>query len=386
MERSDREGFAASGHLDLLSFFVFAGTAFATPWAELNHGVPMRTLTTASVAGILSTLIGCSEIINSSSDSPALTDSGDNESPDTDTGPGSDTDTALENQADILPGEPWTGGATEWTFSRGGVSHYARSVGAGNEVLVVVNGGPGQSHDYCESADVLATTQFKVVTYDQRGTGQTAHPQNGDYSLDAYVADLEALRKDLGVEKMHLLGHSFGGVFAMAYVAAHPDRVASLQLFSSSPVTAWDLDSAEFERRIASFEADGTFEEGYNEIEGSNDCAPYFQTIWPVYLHDADFPMTSTLRSTTCDLETFFGTSDSNMFGWDFTQDVRKFSAPTAVYYGEADPFILESQSIAQHFQGTQVKEVEVAKCGHYWEECAGDFFEQAAGFLGAAL
>ena len=92
------------------------------------------------------------------------------------------------------------------------------------------------------------------------------------------------------------------------------------------------------------------------------------------------------LVATTCDLETFFGTSDSNMFGWDYTEDLPSFDKPTAVYYGESDPFKSESQAIPQHFTGTDVQEVELAQCGHYWEECADDFFGLAASFLADAL
>ena len=96
--------------------------------------------------------------------------------------------------------------------------------------------------------------------------------------------------------------------------------------------------------------------------------------------------MTSSLVETTCDLETFFGTSNSNMFGWDYTAEIASFSAPTAVYYGESDPFISESKAIAQHFKGTDVEEIEMENCGHYWEECADDFFTRAATFLAETL
>ncbi len=291
-----------------------------------------------------------------------------------------------EEPSELLPGESWDGEATEWTMQHDGLDFALRSVGEGDTVLVVINGGPGQSHDYCESAEVLATTEVRVVTYDQRGTGDTPHPADSDYSFDAHVGDLEALRKELGVEELHLLGHSFGGAFAIAYLAAHPERVASLQLFASSPVTYWDTDSSEFEARIAAFEADGTFPEGYDVVEGSNDCAPYFQTIWPVYLYDTDFPMTPGLLETSCDLETFFGTSDSNLFGWDYTVETARYEGPVAVYTGEADPFLSESLSSSQHFSSAQLEETVFSECGHYWEECPDRFFSAAATFLAGAV
>lgn len=288
--------------------------------------------------------------------------------------------------ADILPGDAWTGEPSEWTVRHDGLDFAVRSAGAGDTVLVVINGGPGQSHHYCESAEVLATSEVRVVTYDQRGTGDTAHPADGDYSLDAYVSDLEALRQDLGVERVHLLGHSFGGLFAIAYLSAHPERVASVQLYASSPVTYWDSDVTEFEARIAGFESDGTFEEGYNEIENSNDCAPYFQTIWPVYLHDTSFPMTDGLLETTCDLETFFGTSNSNMFGWDYTVETARYEGKVGVFSGESDPFLSETLAIPQHFGAADLQQTVLPECGHYWEECGDRFFLESATFLADAL
>jgi pimeloyl-ACP methyl ester carboxylesterase len=268
-----------------------------------------------------------------------------------------------------------------------GLPTYVRTYGSGlDNVVVVINGGPGQSHHYTELADVLATTEVMVVNFDQRGTGRTAHPPDDDYHLTAYAKDLESIRYQLGVETIHLIGHSWGGLFAMAYAAKFPDRVSSLQLYSSSPVRQPETDLDEFYARIHHFEEDGTFPLGYDEIEGSNDCAPYFQTIWPVYLYDIDFVMPDLLVETTCDLETFFGTESSNLFGWDYATEMGKLEVPVGVYYGEADPFKNESLAIPRHFDRADLVEIEFEACGHYWEECSDAFFDQAASFLADAM
>jgi len=290
--------------------------------------------------------------------------------------------TASSEFADILPGEAYDGLPEELELDIGGLPFYVRTYGDGPNVVVVINGGPGQSHHYCQSADVLATTEVKVVTFDQRGTGLTPHPQNANYAIDRYAKDVEELRVALGAEQIHLIGHSFGGAYAMAYTADFNNRVASLQLFSSSTVRQIDVDTTEFEARILEYEQDGTFPPGYNELDGDNNCAPYFQTIWPVYLYDENFPMTQGLLDTTCDLETFFGTFDSNMFGWDLSRGVGNYTGPVNLYYGEADPFMEESKSIPKYFDSTTVDEIVLPECGHYWEECADDFFARAAAFL----
>jgi proline iminopeptidase len=102
--------------------------------------------------------------------------------------------------------------------------------------LIVVNGGPGFDHRYMTQNDVwkqIAKDRL-VVFYDQRGTGKSKHiSPNAVQTMDAEVADLDAIRGKLGLEKIALLGHSWGGMIVMAYSAVHPDRVERLILCDS---------------------------------------------------------------------------------------------------------------------------------------------------------
>ncbi|MGI9311583.1 MAG: alpha/beta fold hydrolase [bacterium] len=74
---------------------------------------------------------------------------------------------------------------------------------------------------------------FACVRYDLRGHGMSPAPAP-PYSLAQLVADLEALRRRLGHERIHIIGHSLGGMIAPAYARAHPDRVLSLGLLSTA--------------------------------------------------------------------------------------------------------------------------------------------------------
>lgn len=263
-----------------------------------------------------------------------------------------------------------------------GLRHYVRVRGKGPHALFVLNGGPGQSHHYCRSTDALASSELRIVTYDQRGSGQTAHPADRDYSHNAYADDLDAIRRHLGLERIHLLGHSNGGLLALAYTARHTEHVASLQLYGSSPATGTEADSEEFEARIARFEAEGAFPPGYDQFGNSTDCAPYFKTIWPVYLHDSEWPAPELVQQTACDLRAFSGSSRSNGERWDVTGGLQAFTGPVSVYYGESDPFRKESETIAAHFANTEPVVSPIPACGHYWEECDDVFFPQAAAFI----
>ena len=107
-----------------------------------------------------------------------------------------------------------------------------RKLGHG-PVLVCHPGGPGFSSTYFGDLAAL-WEQYTLIMLNPRGTGGSSRPADRRaYQIDDYVADLEALRMHLGLERMLLLGHSHGGVVAQAYAAQHPGRVSALVLAST---------------------------------------------------------------------------------------------------------------------------------------------------------
>ncbi len=107
--------------------------------------------------------------------------------------------------------------------------------------VIVVNGGPGLAHRYLMVNDLwqkIAQHRL-VVFYDQRGTGTSKQIKaDAPQTMDAQVADLDAVRAKLNLEKVALVGDSYGGMVVMAYAAAHPEHVAKLVL-SDSPPPSW---------------------------------------------------------------------------------------------------------------------------------------------------
>ena len=75
--------------------------------------------------------------------------------------------------------------------------------------------------------------RFTCVSYDLRGHGDSPVPP-APYSLDDLVADLEALRARLGHDRIHVTGHSLGGMIGPAYARAFPDRCRSVALLSTA--------------------------------------------------------------------------------------------------------------------------------------------------------
>ncbi|MFF5499267.1 alpha/beta fold hydrolase [Streptomyces aquilus] len=107
--------------------------------------------------------------------------------------------------------------------------------------LVVLPGGPMQASRYLGDLGGLAAHR-QLVLLDLRGTGDSAVPVDpATYRCDRLVDDVEALRVQLGLERMDVLAHSAGGSLAMLYAARYPERVRRLVLVTANP---WALGTA----------------------------------------------------------------------------------------------------------------------------------------------
>jgi len=104
--------------------------------------------------------------------------------------------------------------------------------------VFAVNGGPGLSHIYMVQNDVWLriSAERQVIFYDQRGDGasQLTNP-SASQSMDTQVADLDAIREHLHLDKIDLCGDSFGGLLVIAYAAAHPEHVHRLIISDGLP-------------------------------------------------------------------------------------------------------------------------------------------------------
>lgn len=120
--------------------------------------------------------------------------------------------------------------------------------------VVVLHGGPGIPDLIGDQAvwGQLARDGFDVYVYAQLGAGgSTRLVDPAGYGLDRDVADLEQVRRLLGVDKMVLVGHSYGALLAAGYLAAHPSRVDRLVLTSPAPLDPADHSTAQATSRLS---------------------------------------------------------------------------------------------------------------------------------------
>lgn len=108
----------------------------------------------------------------------------------------------------------------------------AYSFGNGKETVFCLNGGPGLPCDYLRDAHSCLVDQgYRVVAFDQLGTGSSDRPtEEGLWTIDRYVEETETVRKALGLGKVHLLGHSWGGWLAIDYALKYKENLKTLIL------------------------------------------------------------------------------------------------------------------------------------------------------------
>ena len=97
-------------------------------------------------------------------------------------------------------------------------------------VAMIVHGGPGGDHSGLRPAFAPLARHMQLVYFDHRGQGRSARGDPALYTLDENVADMEALRRHLGLGRVVSIGTSYGGMVAMAHAARHPEAVSHLVL------------------------------------------------------------------------------------------------------------------------------------------------------------
>jgi proline-specific peptidase len=120
-------------------------------------------------------------------------------------------------------------GYVEW---RAGSTWYSVAGDGGGTPLLCLHGGPGSTHHYFAPLLDLADER-PVVFYDQLGCGGSQSNGQVDWTLELFLEELDALRSELGLDRVHLLGTSWGGMLALEHALARQGSLASLILSSS---------------------------------------------------------------------------------------------------------------------------------------------------------
>lgn len=135
-----------------------------------------------------------------------------------------------------------------------GVNHFYKIVGKG-EPFILLHGGPGMYHNELFPFFLDFAKSNKVIFYDQRGNGKSTLERidSTTFTVELMIEDLEELRKEFGIDKLNIIGHSWGGLLAMYYAVKYPENLNRLILVDAAPVNT-DLLIKCYEKQISMFE------------------------------------------------------------------------------------------------------------------------------------
>ena len=125
--------------------------------------------------------------------------------------------------------------------------------GGSGEALMWIEGGPGFWAHLARPDVALLADRFRTYLVNAPGCGRTSPPLEGaDYGLDSSVRFIDDTRKALGLDRITVMGHSWGGLAAVAYAATYPDAVRRLVVIDGyAGVGSVDADAAEAEQQAA---------------------------------------------------------------------------------------------------------------------------------------
>ncbi len=228
-----------------------------------------------------------------------------------------------------------------------GYQVWYRRAGEGGVPLLILHGGPGAGHDYLDPLGALAEDR-KVVFYDQLGCGRSDQPDDTSlWRIERFVAEVDAVRDALGLERVHLLGQSWGGWLAIEYMLSSPRGVVGLVLASTSASIPQFV--AEAERLKAALPPEAYETMLRYEASGEFHHPEYEAAVMEFYrrhlcrLDPFPEPLLRSMNNLEGNpvYETMNGPNEffviGNLKDWDRTDRLGEIDAPTLITVGRHD-------------------------------------------------
>ena len=280
-----------------------------------------------------------------------------------------------------------------------GAELYCREVGQGTP-MIVLHGGPDFDIGYLLPEMDGLSDKFHLIYYDQRGRGRSAdHVKPEDVSLESEMDDLDKVREHFHLDKVNLLGHSWGTVLALEYALRHPERVSRLVLMDPAPASAADIQRfvkeraekwpvvMELRKAIANTAA-------YKEADPDAVVAYYRVHFKPALARSEDYEKLilrmqarfieqgkeGILKSRAVE-DRLMNETWASSNGYDLHPRLKGLKIPTLVITGDHDFFPFAAEHIAQAIPSARL--VTLKNCGHFpYFECPAPLREQIDTFF----
>ena len=123
---------------------------------------------------------------------------------------------------------------SEYYLTSGDGTRLCINANGSGKSLILLAGGPGLNATYLQGIVDSVSLHYNCIVPDGRGTGKSVLKtvDSASLTMDRYLDDLEILRKHLNLEKLTLVGHSWGGMLAMEYASKYPERIEKMVLLA----------------------------------------------------------------------------------------------------------------------------------------------------------
>lgn len=219
-----------------------------------------------------------------------------------------------------------------------GFDLYYRELGTdrAHAPIIILHGGPGHSSlSFKQGFDFLAD-QYRVVYYDQRGSGNSQIvPDSAAYTIAQLVEELEAIRRDvIGADRMVVIGHSAGGALAQRYALAYPEHIERLILVSSIRINNGVAVPVIWDRLIPALFVLGGWppmdpqarDQWFTQLNETSSVSRLYDPSAASLLADSGYLSFATWREVSRSLE-----------GNSFQEQLRQLRTSSLVIYGAAD-------------------------------------------------
>ncbi len=223
------------------------------------------------------------------------------------------------------------------------------SFGGGDDVILVLHGTPVPGTLFHKPHTFLVDQGFRVVHYDQLGTGKSDKPDDSSlWTIQRYAQEVETVRQELGLGKVQIIGVSWGGMLALEYMLTFPEGVKSLVLESAFADAAFH--QQESDRLLSAFGPEFVRMRRVHEIMGTTDSQEYKAADWLMFCRHGcrmtPWPPELMAAMETLDevskrpYQTIVGEEFcllGNLKTWNRLPDLHRITQPTLITVGEYD-------------------------------------------------
>lgn len=271
-----------------------------------------------------------------------------------------------------------------------GVKLHIEDQGSGPAIMTL-HGGPGlgSRHGDAKVYGVFANEGYRVISYDQRGNGDS--DQVPPYSHEQFVEDAEALRKKLGLGQFVLEGHSYGGHLALEYAIRYQENLSGLILGDTAASNAYHYDSIQLALNSGlpgiSKESLGRLFGG--DVHSDKEFREMYKSILPLYTvtMPTDEEVERRLDAVPFRYQTHNWAFAKNQPNFDIVSQLHTIKVPTLVMVGREDWItpVAASQDIAREIPNSKLVIFEHSGHGPQSEE-TDKYYATVRSFLSEVL